>query len=832
MCDVPGDYLLTYDPAYTELHSDSSDFDEDSLNSPVSHTIGNHSLLKKKLYSKSKRDIIIPQICNSRAYTVTDASSREIWESQTIISQYGREIDLEVRQSYQNRKSKILDSGDQIETIKSKRSLIRHKVIPCISSMFGRSSNNVKQMSIIKENQAEHVNIDNGCQANCEHRMRTCKSNRRQQCYAVQPVYAGEENIHAKSSPFQHTKVVREPLSTYKMVGNENSRATYSLTSSSEGIEPPRYSHRKKWRNKKSKHFVEPDMEEEYMRHYEGPNLKERQQQCPSRQTRKIPYQVFTTPYAYQRTSTGCSPIASNKVSGSELPSTCSGFWDFLISKINMKYQAQANCIIRPCRCNNSSATSSHCTPRTCENIGTQPEPQDSINKSNPIPPMESCACNTAPMHGNPLNLNDNMEQSSPMSMPPSKIRGKVECNCFPDKKSLTRPSPKRSPAQLPPQLPPPLPEPPSEPGPSLTPSPRKLPVCEDETRPCQLPHDDITATLSKKYNREILCIHNPPCVLINGCLNLPPPKGEPSTDMWAVQTEGRNGYHNLYSKCTQRQQSVQYGPPSLDMHQCGILDESCQYFPPVNEMQKLSINNESCQYQNPSIEMKQLMITDDSCQFRLSPVATQNKQFTDNESCQYSLSPIEMQKLQVTANESCQYLPPLIDVQQLRTPQPKQEKIIQSICNHSPPCEVVRTCIKPKFDPKLQNSCVHVPMCQKVPICLMELKNQNDTKKSCQHKPKCTEVPICTRNFIVLTAKEEAATQVRPKAKMVCRHEPPCIMIPKCLARVCDSYIPYDAIPDCIHQPMCEMIPACCRKSAKEMVSVCSQYPNQCCIV
>ncbi|CAH0584484.1 unnamed protein product [Chrysodeixis includens] len=757
MYDVPGDYLLPYDSKYTELHTDSSDF-EDSCPAPVTPKLGNHSLIKRKI--KSKRKISTASF-NVQAGTVTNTDSREMWESQTIISQDGQQIDLEIRQKYQNRQSKVLDSGDQIETIRSRRSLMRHKVIPCISSMFGRPSNNVKQMSIIKENQAENVNLDNGCQAsrvNREHKIR--KFNRRQPHYAVQPVYSVEGNFHTKPARCQHTKIIREPLTAHRMVENQYTNVSYSLTSSSEATGSRKFMQRKKGKYKKDKMNASCDMEEEYNTWcQQGPTLKHREQQCSSNMKRAhTPYHVYTTPYHnqyQQKSNTGCSPIGSHNMCGSELPSTCSGFWEYLFNKINSKYQNETGGSLKPCKCNN--VVEKHpCEPINCEKFA------HSEQQNNSPPVVDECGC--AP---------SNKGQSK------GKSKGKVECKCYEGMPPCPSDCPHQSQAS----------------APSAPTQFHAIAVSgETSPKPCQMQHDEIIKNLKQKYNGEILCIHNPPCVLINGCLNLPATK-EKVTDMWPVLHEC-NGY-----QIEKQSDDIHYGPDSYELRQCQITDESCQYFPPSLGQPSYRNTDESCQCQVPHDDSTELMITEDGCQYRQS---------------QY-----EMLAKSYTLNEGCQYCSQLTITKTNKTSHPKREKIIQSICSHSPPCEVVRTCKKPKYDPRLQNSCVHVPMCEKVPMCLMDLKNHSQCVGTCPHKPKCAELPICTRNYIMLTAREEAATQVRPRTKMVCRHEPPCVMIPTCLARVCDAYMPCDAIPDCVHQPMCEMIPACCRKTGKEMSSL-----------
>ncbi|XP_047027267.1 uncharacterized protein LOC124635428 [Helicoverpa zea] len=922
MSNVSSNVLLTYD-SNLELHSDSSDFE--GIQSPVvTGKKGKHKFHMKKLYPKRNPHL---QRCNSNDYVLSEDTSTEMWERQeTSLNQYEETVgEIKVRKSYKNKKYKTLDSGDQIVTIKSKRSLIRHKVMPCLSSMFGRPSNNVKQMSIIKENQAENVNIDNGCQAsvNREHKIR--KSTIRQPCYAVQPVYAFEGNVHSKQTPLQHTKIVREPLSPRETFRYDNSNMSNSLTSSTEDDRTRRFIKTKK--SKRNKTFLN-----DYSPGYEGSDPKcNIQQQYPSISLSNSPYDIYTTPCQYQGTYKRCSPLPSD--CSSDLPGTCSGFWDYLFNKINMKYQGNLG---KPCRCNDINTNTTivtHCCAPTCEknnNPQYASAPPQAYQSQTPYK-QDSCSC-CASFHARPPAIvNETQTTPSPIlpvtvplpaplpAPPPNKKQEevKVTCKCYSKKYSNGA-------------APPPAAVVPKSTG-SMT--------MADIPRPCQVPHDEITGNLTQKYRGEILCIHNPPCVLINGCLNLPPPKEETTMNMYPVATNGnsiKSGFQ--LGQVSKRQKSAQYCLPTIDKQQGQIADESCQYLPPskenVFENDKL---NESCQYQIPEKLKEQMMVTDESCQYLLesnvrkqnmstnescqyrvstfeipkqqkmandscqyrmpsynspqdqiptndklpyrvspfeipkqqmmtnqsgqysvqpfetktndicqygpSPFATPKNQssqryklsafeaekqpVTANESCQYWVSHTETQKPHMAANESCQYIEspaennsnkesePIIELKPAKV---KKEKLVQSICNHYPPCEVVRTCRKPKYDPKLQNSCVHVPMCEKVPLCLMELKARNRAVTSCPHKPKCAEVPICTRNYIVLTAKEEAGTQVRPKTKMVCRHEPPCIMIPRCLARACDGCIPCDAIPDCVHQPMCEMIPACCRKSAKEM--------------
>lgn len=857
MYNLPGDFLMTYDSDLSE-HSDSSDFD--GSNSTINQR-KKQKTYWKNFRPKSKKDTNTPT-CSS-SYTVTQNSSREIWETQTF-SQNGGTVGVKVRKTYKNKTCKTLDGGDQVETIKSKRASTRRKVIPCLSCMFGRSSNNVKQMSIIRENPTENVNIDTGCQAtnvNGEHKIR--KFNRSQQLYAVQPVYAVEGNAHAESSPFQQTKIVNKPLASRKTVRNEKSNA-WCFTSSSEDNEY-RFVQRETYKKQvekpsKNRQKINTDVKQEYNRETEGPKRQKNAEQQYSTKVNRN-YEVYTYP-CLNRSNTGSAYAGTNTTCPkNELPITCSGFWEYFFTKLNSQQsQNQSNTASRPCKCRTESSSNvcKPCDKSLCTGDLSQSS-QTGANKKG------TCDCSTAfsrsaSMQAPPNEIPCKAEPKNTQDPPRPKLKPgeKVYCKCYPEKKK-------------------------PQPASTKDGAPKECKAytnadsgeANEGTRPCQLSHTDITESLSQKYNGEILCIHNPPCVLINGCLNLPPAKEEVTMDTWPTNTP------QTYKFCTsprstyfQKQPSTQFRVQTSQRNPYYLNnDSSCQYSSPIIGIQSTNKwkSNEGFQYQNSSI-VKPVSVTDGSCQYRPSFYELQNhktsvngiidensrkyrissdeiqKLKVVNESCQYWLSPTEMEKGQNDNVESCFYCRESpTDINKLithskdklrasgiefRVPKIRKEKIIQSICNHNPPCEVVRTCCTATYDPKIHTSCVHVPMCEKVPLCVLELKNQNEAFQACQHRPKCVEVPICTRNYIVLTAREEVATQSQSKCKMVCRHEPPCVMIQRCLARVCDSCIPCDAIPACVHLPMCEMIPACCRKSAKEMVSVHTQYPNQCSLV
>lgn len=703
MYETPGDYLMTYDPTYTEEHTDSSDFEESCI-PIISKKVGNHRLLNQKRKKKTHQNhvnIAHEQYDYDKYPVKLKRECEDFWGTKAV--QVSIKNNAKKKEHKQN-----LSRGDQPEPVQSKLSLIRHKVIPCLSNIFKKTPHKYSNMSVINEDTVQN-HTDSCCQhcRNCE--QRRMKKVYKRQSYAVQPVYALEGNIHKAPAPF--TPKMTEPLKHNR----KKSRNQYSSCSISSSENETQLSEKMKQKCMKMRKRFKKEVMKEH-RKYQQSHFRNQQHQYPSKD-RKSPYQVFSSPY--QQSRTDVSPSDSQY---SQMPASSSGFWEYLFDKINRKYQVQAMEMPKPCQCS-SSGEQLPCHPSNCKSFEPKPDPGGCNGRQQSLP-GNSCSCATPkpePSMGGCCQKNS-LETSPPLpsNMPRNslslKIKAptdkKIQCKCHDKADRQSKASSSRT-SRLP-----------SQGGASA--------------KPCQEGHEEITAALSEKYNGEILCIHNPPCILINGCLNLPPPKDPQQMNFWPV-TESKKSAFNTYKKS------------------------------PTNSLQK--------------------------------------------------------------CENGCQYHVPYVEVRQCQTPEYKVEKKIQSICHHDPPCEVVRGCFKPKYDPQLQNSCVHVPMCPRIPECIIGQRLEG--RRSCEHRPRCPDIPICSRNYTVLTARDNFGTQVKPKTSLMCRHMPPCIMIPKCLGRaLTHSYISCDAVPDCHHQPPCELIPACCRKSTKEMVSSSSQYPNSCRIV
>ncbi|XP_031768674.2 uncharacterized protein LOC116413453 [Galleria mellonella] len=706
----PAAFLMTYDPGCIEEHSDSSEFDEPGklVNSRRDCTKLHETLLKKwykmedniihrsanpgheynKLYRNDNDDYMWRQ---QHYASINDTT--EINETKLKANRRNNHNDYSGNISTNNRGDQM--NCKEIKQTKSKCSLMRHKLILCLSNIFTRTNNSSKHTNT--ENRTKNTYRDNSCQVYCtfcKHKQLR-KYNKTHQSYLVQPVYIAEgcKEYDTSTVPYYKKRFfqTRIPQGTVKVTRNVHSNTSFSLTS----LE----NERRQIIPTRGKSFkTQCNIVKEELKTQSKNYSLEENEPCSS----KYGYQVLSTPENYQSTATGSDCVGSP--SQSIAISNSSAFWEYVFDKISKRYHIHKTDSNKTPYDNNISSQCSQ------YNVQTKNATTYCCTKCDKGTSDRSCTCNTNTEQDIFDKLRDeNPPEISRLSSSKDKedIKSKtVQCKCLQKKIALKIPKDFTS---------------------SL------IPPADDVNRPCQEPHDKITQELANKYNGEILCIHNPPCILINGCFNLSSHNVQ-TVPAWSMTQEIKPSFYKL-----------------------------CQRFKSLKRN-----SNQSAQY--PLAEQRQYQIEE------------------------------------------------------------KTEKVTQSICNHKPPCEIVRRCYKAKYDPKLENSCIHVPMCQKIPECL--LNNEKIYVRSCEHTPKCMEVPLCRNKYLILTAKDNIGTQVKPRTKMICRHVPPCIMIPKCLGRLMnESYFPYDAIPNCIHEPMCELIPACGRKPPK-MVSVYSQYPAPCRIV
>ncbi|VVC99065.1 unnamed protein product [Leptidea sinapis] len=675
-------FLKNTNPANADRHYDSSDFEDGDMVASVASKRGTHSfLITEPTYPDLTRE-------------VHDAVKHTSYE-ETRHMRYNRNAVQETtcrdtRETHRHTKHRNKESkndtykskGDAVNNIvnnTSSRCLIRNKVLPVLSVIFRRSSNNknikAKRLESIDEDRLLDKDANNSdyC-VNCKRRENNINNensqikqrNKHRYNNAVKPVYAVADTSH---NFLYSSQANRSPLVRYNR-NNKFLNSSINISSSSgSDVDLKQMNTKRHLRKRENKVTNQYDT---YQCQNQSQRTEHKELQFPSKYR---PCQVVA--------NASCQ-FSSNNNSVNSKTSSSSSFWDYLAVKLNRKRQKAP---MDDCCC-----TAQQCNAENCLNLNTVKIPQDHLPTG---------TANYEPTPGNISGRPSPLKKIARGLISPKKRSSSeaVECKCKLHQGKQFKPS-----------------SPQTDPTMQQTSAQQPIPNCQQS-------HDAITNNLAAKYNGEILCIHNPPCVLINGCLNLPPRCAEPS-NYWLVSTHTNTDFYDENPKETS---------PNKDK-------EPDLYSPPYSNIQEC-------------------------------------------------------------------------------LPEFRSEKIVQSVCNHIPPCEVVRGCFKAKYDPKLKDSCVHVPMCEKLPQCVtadgLIAKN-----KLCSHNPKCFELPLCSQKFLTLTAKEDISTQVQPKTKFLCRHKPPCIMIPKCLARaLCGDYIPREAIPDCVHCPTCELIPACCRKAAKELM-------------
>lgn len=224
----------------------------------------------------------------------------------------------------------------------------------------------------------------------------------------------------------------------------------------------------------------------------------------------------------------------------------------------------------------------------------------------------------------------------------------------------------------------------------------------------CQSPHEDVLTDLQNRYNRQVLCIHNPPCVLINGCLNVTRPSDQ---DLKPVlknkpQTLPKKQVYNILGMKKKSdidrkfEKGCQHHPPCINMNPYDRVIS--------NKREKLI---QGTYYQCPHCEMgpksfKSLMETHDPNY----PMVRKDSKRKETVISSWREEPTYMNYL---ANDF-----PLHATTQVK---PKRRQ--DSGCHHKPPCIMVPRCLNAIIRggdlPKdVMPGCDHQPPCQMVHAC------------------------------------------------------------------------------------------------------------------
>lgn len=663
-----GDFLLTYGSICFEEHEDSSDFEG---------AIGGSSKENYRLLNNQGQEPPRPMGPNYQLnnmyedfdkYPVKLRKVNHESSGTNISPQRGK-----IKEKVQN-----LNRGDQIPIstykVQSKMSVIIHKLYPCISTLFKRSNRKDE-----KEN--PNKNTMDKCSQHCNDRERTRIKKLYKRHKQFTPVYAFE-GIHQTQAPFEQIKITASKSHDSKKFVTKSSACSLSSSSESEIL-----SFTEKHQNSRLlRRKFKSELLKERLKYQQNLHLSNQQIQSPPKGF-KSPYQVFSSSY-----HEAVKPRVSHDLDMSylpDMPSSSSGFWDYLFDKFNRKYTTQRVELPTKCKCNVSQTT---CTAETCEYINKDKTgPTCSTTKKNKKKCKGRCECTQIPgleeavQTGSQTKYEKKTSQSDDISQSYN----------------------------------------------SMDNSPLKF-----EIKPCQEDHDAVIAALKEKYHGEILCIHNPPCILINGCLNLPSDKSGPQTDVWPVTETKKSGFREGFCR-------KKLKPKWEQEYQYHFVDVQ-KFQVPAYKSEKKTLN--TCNHSPPSEVVR----------------GCSRDRYVPN------------------LHTSCIHVPMCSKIPQCTTGQPETTG-----CQQEPKCQSITSCSKTKryavltaretvatqAKPFESMVCSHASPCIMIPKCLGRAMNGNrvelDAIPGCVHRPPCDFVPACCRRKAT-SQKVSASSQYPHSCRIV----------------------------------------------------------------
>ncbi|XP_041987663.1 uncharacterized protein LOC121739335 [Aricia agestis] len=221
-----------------------------------------------------------------------------------------------------------------------------------------------------------------------------------------------------------------------------------------------------------------------------------------------------------------------------------------------------------------------------------------------------------------------------------------------------------------------------------------------------QRKHEAIAKALSEKYNGEILCIHSPPCVLLNGCLNMGS-KQSGHSQFWPVMTKRR----------------VAFGHKSKKVKRSKEKYEQCTYQPSFTKLGECL----------PEFKIENKQAKRSPCQVFHFHGAKSFKMKNPKKEARDSLNILK------DVNSSEQNMNTKIPVcsKVYVVVNTNENSSARAICTHKPPCLMIPRCLA-RFitNNYVQVSsvpdCTHVPYCEKIPACFgQRVKNDTRSKHS-----------------------------------------------------------------------------------------------------
>lgn len=522
----PEKYHVSYELSLIEEHIDSSDFEDSCTrikdNKESNATLHHHMQIRKR----DKKNPSYSACDVSDEYSVEIKRERS---SKTMVTK-AVQVTKNKNRKKNEHNSKNLNDGDQQENAHSKLSLTNNSV--CSSSIFRRTITNDK-IFVINKNQSNYAK-ENSCQycSSCEEK-RQKNMYKTHEDYTVQTICTNENNMHKTLAPCCQ-KTIDKPLSDRSRIKSKILSSSESETHVSQAI---------KQKTMKIKKRFKAEVLKEHQKYQRNEHLKNQQYQSLSKNHRSS-YHVFTSENQQSKTNVS----SSNSQSITVIPASASGFWDYLFNKVNRKYLVKTAQISKQCQ--SDSCEQLQYSPSYCKINEAKQDPGFSTDIQHCPNQAGCCACNPKP---NPSTSED-YQKSDQFECLPLAQSGNTVTKTKPPENASCECNGKES----------------RYPKKSST-----LPLPGEEyTKPCQLNHEDVMSSLKEKYNGEILCIHNPPCILINGCLSLPP-KDESQMEMnyWPV-TKLKRTVNNTSKKTSTNsfsqkiEQYCQYHVPSDEGHQ------------------------------------------------------------------------------------------------------------------------------------------------------------------------------------------------------------------------------------------------------------------------
>ncbi|XP_073946626.1 uncharacterized protein [Choristoneura fumiferana] len=663
--------VITYNPKYISEHYDSSEFGDHGDDEPKSILIGPH-ILKKFVAEKDDSN---NKVNTSKCESVHQKFSISVVTSTVPCHHCGRLVENNTETfNLQPSQNGNCSQGTSKENIKKNLS----GSIQC--------SNN-RKMAVTEGNDRNAINNTRVYCPDCRQRQ-IRKFYRKQQLYRT--INTNEDKTLQPLAPKTQTPV-QEPTKTYFSNTNTVCASEVKLRQKKVYKYVRGYEH-----NKETK--------EEFLKHKTNKNQLLNRSQQYSR------YAVYNSQCCQARddgpSTSACCKMPVN-----------SSFWEFMFNKLSAKYQEALNLAAcedcRPINCNMirqpktkliASQETSETQTETCEVIPNN-------RKSNKPTTQKINECQTCESISGKRSMFELTPQSSRQSSPTTSKRSnspnsKLKCSgkCFSKCASKT-PNHEKPLTKL---------------------------TFPDNSKSCQLSHEGLTKALKEKYNGEVLCIHNPPCILINGCVNLPHQAPKP-LDIWQITTARRKADPKMNHRleiCQLPSVELKCGQdktPDKMRHICNHSSQ-CEVVPICYKSSRNPEFMGSCEHEPSCHRVPVCLIETEQ---KITRFSCEHMPLSELPNCSFELSDISVNKHDQESSVSD-------GITQVE--QPHRLK-----CPHKPPCLMIPKCLGQ----------------------VMVIRRKGGAIPDCIHQPPCEYIPACGRDYVKMLAACSCTISSRPQCRI-----------------------------------------------------------------